>query len=162
MKIKNSSKLISAILMAVIGVLFIIKKMDVISIAMTVFGVLLIVQAVLDVIGKDITSGVIKAVVGVAIIIFGWALVEIATYVLGVALIIYGVLRLVDCIKGFKSQKSTAAKIVELIIPVICLLIGVSVFVGTFGSLANIAFIVAGIFLLLHGVLDLIDCITAK
>jgi uncharacterized membrane protein HdeD (DUF308 family) len=162
MKIKNSSKLISAILMTLIGVLFIIKKMEIIGIAMTVFGVLLIVQAVLDVLAKDVVSCVIKAVIGIAIIIFGWALVDIATIVLGVALIIYGALRLIDCIKGFKSQKSTVAKIVELIIPVICLFIGVSVFIGTFGSIANVMFIIAGIFLILHGVLDLIDCITAK
>ena len=162
MKIKNSSNLISAILTTAMGVLFIIKKLDVISIAMTVFGVLLIVQAVLDVIAKDVTSCVIKAVVGVAIILFGWLFIEIATYVLAIALLIYGILRLVDWIKGFKSQKSTVAKIVELILPAICILIGISVFVGTFGSIANVAFIVAGVFLIVHGVLDLIDAITAK
>ena len=162
MKIKNSSKLISAILMTLIGVLFIVKKMDVISIVMTVFGVLLIVQAVLDVLAKDVTSCVIKGVVGVAIILFGWILVDIATIILGIALLIYGALRLIDCVKGFKDQKSTTAKVVELIIPVICVLIGVSVFVGSFGTLANVAFIVAGIFLIVHGVLDLIDAVTAK
>lgn len=162
MKIKNSNKLISAILMTVIGILFIIMKMDVISIAMTVFGVMLIVQAVLDIVAKDITSGVIKAVVGIAIIVFGWALVKIATYVLAVALLIYGILRLVDCIKGFKKQDSMLAKVIELILPVVCIVVAVSVFVGSFGALASIAFIIAGVFLIVHGVLDLVDCLASK
>lgn len=162
MKIKNSNKLISAIIMTLIGVLFLIKKAEVISIVMTVFGVMLIVQAVLDVLAKDVVSCVIKGVVGVAIILFGWILVDIATIILGIALLIYGTLRLIDCVKGFKDQKSTVAKIVELILPAICVLVGVSVFIGSFGTIANIAFIIAGIFLILHGVLDLVDCIASK
>lgn len=164
MKLKSVGNLISAVFTAAMGVLFIVKKTEVINIALLVFGVMMLVQAVLHVITGNLFACVVKGVVGVAIVVFGAAdvVIKLGTIVLGVALLIYGALRLIDWFRGIASRKSTAAKIVELILPAICVFIGASLLMGTFGAIANVMFIVAGVFLVIHGALDLIDVFAAK
>ena len=161
MKVKNQNKLIAAILVTVLGLLFLIWKGGVISIAMTVLGVMLLVQAVLDVIAKDYTAGAIKAVLGVAIIVFGWAFLTIALYVMAAVLLVYGILQLIDAYKAYPKQKSLTAKIVGFIQPAIYTLIAVCLLFNQ-GETVSWVFIIAGIFLIVQGVLALIDCVTSK
>lgn len=161
MKVKNQNKLIAALFLILLGVLFLIWKGGVISIAMTVLGVMLIVQAVFDVIGKNYVGCVVRAVLGIVILIFGWAFVTVALYVMAAVLLIYGILQLIEAIKVFPKQKSLTAKIVEFIQPAICIVIAVCLLFNQ-GATVSWAFIVAGVFLIVQGVLGLIDALTSK
>jgi uncharacterized membrane protein HdeD (DUF308 family) len=161
MKVKNQNKLIAALFLTLLGLLFLIWKGGVISIAMTVLGVMLIVQAVFDVIGKNYVGCVVRAVLGIVILIFGWAFVTVALYVMAAVLLIYGLLQLIEAIKAFPKQKSLTAKIVEFIQPAICIVIAVCLLFNQ-GATVSWAFIVAGVFLIVQGVLGLIDALTSK
>lgn len=85
---KVSEKIISAILTLVLGILFIVLKGQVVSIAMTILGVLLIVLGIMNLTTKLVAPGVVKIVVGALVILFGWVLVSAALYILA-ALIAY-------------------------------------------------------------------------
>lgn len=161
MKAQSQNKLLSAILMTVLGILFLIWKGSVVSIAMTVLGVLLIVQAILDVIHKSYVSGVIKGVLGVAIIVFGWALVTITLYIMAVVLLIYGVLQLVDALKGLDKDSKLLAKVLAFLEPAICLFISVCLLFNQGGTISWV-FIVAGIFLIIEGIISLLGCLANK
>ena len=79
---KVSEKIISAILTLVLGILFIVLKGQVVSIAMTILGVLLIVLGIMNLTTKLVAPGVVKIVVGALVILFGWVLVSAALYIL--------------------------------------------------------------------------------
>ena len=161
MKAKNQNKLISAILITVLGVLFLIWKSDVISVAMTVLGVMLIVQGILDLVHKNIVSGVIRVALGILIIVFGWAFVTIALYVMAVVLLIYGIMQLISTIRNLASEKSLVAKIVGFIQPALYLVIAACLLFNQSGAITWV-FILSGIFLIIQGVLALIDCLSSK
>lgn len=161
MKTQSTSKLIAAILMTVLGVLFIVLKNDVISIGMTVLGTMLIVQAVLDLIGKRYVTAVIKAVIGVFIIVLGWVFLTVALYVMAAVLLIYGILQLIDVVKALPTLKTVLAKVVGFIQPVVCLVIALCLLFNQGGTIAWV-FIFSGIFLVIQGVLALIDCLATR
>lgn len=96
---KVSEKIISAILTLVLGILFIVLKGQVVSIAMTILGVLLIVLGIMNLTTKLVAPGVVKIVVGALVILFGWVLVSAALYILAALLLIFGILQLYAQIK---------------------------------------------------------------
>lgn len=153
-KFSISNNLIMAIAMIALGILFIIMKAGVISIAMTVFGVALLVVAVIDLLNKDWVPCVIKAVLGIAVIVFGWALVDIARYILAGVLLIYGVLQVIDTVKKLKQNKTLLSKLLVLVEPVVIVAIAIFLFFNV-----DILFIIAGIFFLIEGVLALIKAL---
>lgn len=161
MNVKNQNKLIGALLLTVLGILFLIWKGGVISIAMTVLGVMLIVQAVLDLIAKNYVPCVVRGVLGVVIIVFGWAFVTVALYIMAAVLLIYGILQLIEAIKAYPKQKNAVSKIVGFIQPAVCILISVCLLFNQGGTISWV-FIIAGIFLIVQGVLGLIDALTSK
>ena len=149
---KITSKLITAILTIVIGVLFVALKGGVIGIAMTVLGVGLIVWAVLDLIDKNNTSGIIKLIAGIVVIVFGWTLASIVLYVMAALLLVYAVYQLYQLITGKVKD------FVKFIEPGVMALIAILLLFNQGGTIAWV-FIVAGIFLIVEGALALINCI---
>ena len=161
MKTQSTSKLIAAILMTLLGILFIILKSDVISIGMTVLGIMLIVQSLLDILGKRYVLAVIKAVIGVLIIFMGWLFVTVALYIMAAVLLIYAILQLFDVIRALPKMKPILAKVVGFIQPVGYLVISLCLLFNQGGTIA-VVFIVAGIFLIVQGALALIDCLVTR
>lgn len=161
MKDQSKSKLISAILMAVIGILFIVLKNDVISIGMTVLGIMLIVQAILDLVGKRFAMAVVKGVIGVLIIVLGWLFLTVALYIMAAVLLICGVLQLIDVIKSLPHFKSLLGKVVGFIQPAVYIVIAVFLFMDQ-GKTVSWVFILAGIFFIIQGALALIDCLANR
>ena len=161
MKAQSRNDLVAAILMTVIGVLFLILKAEVISIAMTIFGALLILQAVLDLIAKQYVMAVVKGVIGVAVIVFGWVLIDIATIILAIVLLIFGLLQLIESIKALPEAKNLVAKILGFVKPGICIAIAVCLFINA-GSVINVVFIIAGVFFIIQGVISLVDCLATR
>ena len=161
MKSQRINDIIAAVLLTVLGIIFIVWKSVVIGIAMTVLGVMLIVQGVIDLVGRMFVSAVIKAVLGILIISFGWAVAEIALYVMAVVLLVYGIIQLVGAIKMLRVLRSTVAKIFGFVQPCMCLFIAISLLFNQGGTVATV-FIVAGVFLIIQGVLALIDCLVKR
>ena len=83
----------SAIISVAVGLMLIIMKDDVISIALTVLGVAAIVSAIIDFIHRMPNLGLIKAVIGVCILVFGWMFVNLALYILAASIILVGLPR---------------------------------------------------------------------
>ena len=82
MEMKKSEKIISAVLTMVLGVLFIVLKMDFVGLLMTLLGAGLIVFGIVDLIEKLVPPAVVKMVSGVIVIVCGWVLVEAVLYIL--------------------------------------------------------------------------------
>ena len=119
MKKQQSNDLVMSIIMIALGVLFIVFKAGVISIAMTIFGVALLVVAVLDLLNKNWTPCVVKAVLGIAVILFGWVLIDIARIVLAIVLLVYGVLQVIEACKLLKKNKALLSKILIFVEPAV-------------------------------------------
>ncbi len=157
---KKTSQIISAAMTLALGILFVILKADVVGICLTVLGVALIVVGVLDLIKVNIVSGVIKAVLGVAVLVVGWLLLDVALLILGIVLLIYGILELIKRIMSVKGERLWAF-ILGLISPVICIVASVFLITSR-GSAITWTVIVAGVFLIVNGVLALISAFASK
>lgn len=151
---KVSEKIISAILTLVLGILFIVLKGQVVSIAMTILGVLLIVLGIMNLTTKLVAPGVVKIVVGALVILFGWVLVSAALYILAALLLIFGILQLYAQIK----LNTKGARIIDTIfayaLPIICIVIAFFLFFNQ-GGTVDWVFIVAGVFTIIEGILML-------
>ncbi len=117
---------------------------------MTVLGVALIVWGVSDLVKGGTVEAVIKIALGVVSIVFGWALASVALYILAALLVVYGVMSLYPLIKD-KCKDSLL-----FIAPVVMLVVGLCLFFNQ-GGTVNWVFIVSGIFLVIYGVLNLVE-----
>lgn len=158
---KTSEKVISAALTILIGVLCLILKSEVISIAMTILGVVLIVGGVMNLIDKQVVPAVVKIVIGVLIIVFGWTIVSAVLYILAALLLIYGILLLYARIKANVRGARIIDTILAYAAPVVCIIIAFFLFFNQ-GGTVNWVFIVAGIFAIIEGVLMLVDAFKKK
>lgn len=160
---KKTSQLISAAMTLALGILFVILKAEVIGICITVLGVALLITSVLDLIRKSIVSGIVKALLAVAVLLIGWLLLDLALLILGIVLAVYGVLEIVKTIVA--SVKSKKVKILDVILglvePIICTAAGV-LLITSRGTAMNVTVLIAGIFLIVDGVLSVIRAFVAK
>lgn len=157
---KKSENLTFAVLAIVLGLLFIIFKSAIISLTMTVFGILLIVSGVLDLMKKAVTGGVIKVVAGVVIIVFGWTLLTAALYVLAALLLIFGIIELYNTIRRRKSLGKTEFTMYAVEYALF-IAIGVCLLFNQVGAIDWI-FIVSGIVLIVDGLLALAQLVRTE
>ena len=159
----KASQLVSSIMTLILGILFVILKGEVVGIALTVFGVVLIVTAIIELVRKNIVSGIIKAVLGIAVLAFGWALLDIALLVIGIVLIIFGILELVKRIVAIvkKQNGKLLATILGFISPVFSAVAGYFL-VTSSGEAVNWAIILGGVLLIIDGILALIEALVSK
>lgn len=153
---KKSEKLISAILTAVIGVLFIVYGNQIIKTAIVVLGVAIIVASIFDLANKFTRAFIVKAIIGVLIIIFGVLFFSVAIYVLAAALLIFGVLQLYNCISSKRK-----VPVWYYVGPIITIVVSLCLLINQSGTI-DYMFIVAGVLLIIEGVLELVECLTAK
>lgn len=158
---QNKNNIISAVLMAVLGILFIVWHSKVISIGMTILGAMLIIQAIIDIFGKHYISCVIKAVIGVVMIVFGWQLVSISLYIMAAVLLIYGIMQLVRAVSLLPNLYTTFSKILIFFSPAVCLVISCLLLFNQGGTVSWV-FIISGIFLLIQALLSLLECVFSK
>ena len=145
----RSTKSLGAIAMIVLGALFIILKGSVISIAMTLVGVVLILFGIQDVSKHIANAGAAKIVAGVCVILFGWVLVSLACYVLAVILIVHGIIQLRE-ISHSMHRRLAWIRPAASVIAGLCLLFN-------HGGTIDWVFLVAGILLIIDGALQLAD-----
>lgn len=160
MKTQKENQIITAIALVAIGLLFIIFKSEVVSIAMSLIGLALIVIGIVDLLHKDVVSGVIKLVFAALVFLAGWMLVTLALYVLGAFLLIAGVLELYKLTK-VKIKKLSLPIVMHIIQPVIYILVAICLFFNQGGALSWV-FTVSGIFLIIDGVVALLGAFDKK
>lgn len=153
---KLPNNLIVALATIVLGVLFIVLKGEVVSIAMTVLGVALIIAGVIDIVNKLTTSGVVKAVLGVALLVCGWTLVSLALYIMAAVLLIYGILLLLEVFKRMKKSDKIWNKVLKLIEPVVMIIVAACLLFNQGGAISWI-FTLAGVLLIVDGALGLVN-----
>lgn len=154
--IRNKKEsLASAIVSIVLGVLLILLKNNVISIALTVFGVCLLISAILDFTHKMTNFGIIKAVVGACVLIFGWVFVNVALYLLAAAIIMIGLLQIVNLHKFVPVNFTATQKILMYVKPVATVIAGGCLLFNQGGTIAWV-FILTGVLLVIEGVLELV------
>ena len=156
---KKSEKIISAVLLMVLGILFIILKGAFIGLLMTVVGISLIVVGIIDLVNKLVPPAVVKMVVGVLVIICGWLIVEAVLYILAAILLIFGILLLYDNIKRNVRGCNLCQTILEYATPAICIAIGILLLFHS-GAVVNFVFIASGILAFIEGGIMLFKAVT--
>lgn len=148
----KTSNLIVAILTIVLGILLIAFKGVIINVAMTIIGAGLIVWAVIDAVNNNWTPAIIKAVGGVLLIVLGWLIANVVLYVLAGALLIYAIYQ------GYLLVSSRCKDLELIIQPVLFALVAILFFIQGF----NWVFVLAGILLLVEGILSLLALVNKK
>lgn len=145
-KVKLPEGLIMALFMLALGVLFLVMKSGVISLAVTVLGVALLVSAVLDFFNKDLATCIIKAVIGVCVLVFGHLFVDVAVVVIAAVVLVYGILEIFELAKAKKKNA------VDYVKPVVIVVLAAALLVSKW-LVFDWLFIVIGILFLLEGIL---------
>ncbi len=152
----KNNKVLTGVLLSVIGLLFIILKGEIISILLTCFGILFIVNGIISIINKDMTKGIIIIVIGIITILFGWLFITIALYVLGALLIVYGIYDLILKLNIKVIFDNTFKKVIYYLIPALYFVAGFCLFFNQ-GETISFVFILTGIILLINGVLIVLE-----
>lgn len=161
MNSQKQNELISALFTFLIGILFIILKSNVVSIAITVLGAALLVSAVFSLLNRRLAVCVIKAVIGVLIITCGWVFISAALYVMAAALLIYGILMLLATVKTNISGITVLSKVLLFLKPIIYIIVAICLMFKQSGTVDWI-FVLCGIFLILEGVLTVAEQLRLK
>lgn len=154
----KKENILSAAISILLGVLLIIMKGKVITIALTVLGIGILISAVVDFLYKMTNSAIVKAVIGVCVLLFGWLFVNLALYILAAAIIIMGLLQLSNIKKFSPVNLTFSEKAILYAKPLITVLAGAFLLFNQSGAIAWI-FIVTGILLIGEGILELIGLI---
>ena len=155
---KKSEKIVSAVLMMVLGIMFIILKDKFIGLLMTVAGISLIVLGATDLVENLVPPAVIKIISGILVILCGWVVVEAVLYILAGALLVLGILLLYDQIKNGESCERLWQTLLRYAVPILCIVIG-TLFLFNQGNSVNWVFIVSGSVTVIEGGLLLIDAL---
>ncbi|MGN0571203.1 MAG: DUF308 domain-containing protein [Candidatus Fimenecus sp.] len=153
--------IVSAVASIALGVLFIVLKNDVISVALTVFGVLLLCAAVFDFVHRFVSMGIVKAVLGVCVLVFGWVFVNLALYILAAAIIIMGLLQIVNTYRAMLVGFTFGEKCLLYLKPVGTVIAGACLLFNQGGTVAWV-FIATGVLLVAVGILEIVDAVRQK
>ena len=149
----KDKKIVTDVLYMLIGAVLCVMKEGILGIGLTVIGVCAIVMGIVDFCKKDIVGGVIKTVIGVFVIYAGWLLVNVILYVIAAILIIQGIIRILSVLANLKRLNKVVA-VFFFIESVATLAIGICL-VFYKGQTLSWIFIVAGILLIIEGILTL-------
>jgi uncharacterized membrane protein HdeD (DUF308 family) len=150
---KSNSALISALLYILVGVLLVVFKTATIGWMMTIVGALFVVFGILDLVKSNWGSGAVSLIIGIAILVLGWIVTEIVLLVLGILIALKGLVALIDACRA--SRKN----IVDFIFAILTVVIGVMI---AFGNGLEILIVIAGVMLIVDGILGLIGSVAKK
>ena len=143
------SRFASAVMMLVLGVLFIWKQAGVIGIATWVLGIALIVLGVLDLLAKNTIPAIVKAALGVVILVLGNTIIGIALTIIAIIMIVLGAVQFFEI---FRRRASGTERLFALVSAVLYVVIGVLLLLG---HLMDWMFIVIGIFMIVDALCDI-------
>ncbi len=157
----KTEKLIVALGVMALGILFILLTDKFIGILMTIAGGSLIALGVVDLFYRRIAQAVIKLVSGLLLVICGWTLVEGVLYLLAGVLLIFGVLAVYDKIKNGSNCATFWQNLLSYAVPVIGIVIGVALLLQGLVDV-GVLLIVSGVLLIVAGVSILIEALLAE
>lgn len=154
---KISKELAFAALMVVVGILLIVLKSAAINWTVTILGIALIIVGILDIFvnKKGWIAGAVEILIGVLLIVFAWVITSIVLFIVAAVLVIYGVYGIILAVQ--RGTTPLAKFLLALIVPAVYIIAGIFLFLNGFAW----AFIVAGIVLVVYGVLQAVQAITA-
>ena len=147
MKKKN----LTAIILIVLGVLFIIFKLDLIKYLISSFGLLFIIFGIIDLINKRENIAIGEIIIGVLLIALSWLLLDICLLMIGITILVYAVRKLSFALKLTKHVDSIYKKIELVAFPLISTILGVLLIIGRW-ELGNTLCIIIGIIIILNGI----------
>ena len=153
---KKTEKIVVALLTLLLGIALLILRGSLISVLMSVVGIVFIAFGIIQWIKGQIVLAVIKAVIGIVLIICGWAVVSAVLYVLAAAVMITGILLLYEQLKNQGCGATLLQKIAAFAYPIVCILIGFFLLFNN-GNEAQWVFIVSGSLTVLEGGLLLLS-----
>lgn len=153
---KKTEKVVVALLTLLLGIALLILRGSLISVLMSVVGIVFIAFGIIQWIKGQIVLAIIKAVIGIVLIICGWAVVSAVLYVLAAAVMITGILLLYEQLKNQGCGATLLQKIAAFAYPIVCILIGFFLLFNN-GNEEQWVFIVSGSLTVLEGGLLLLS-----
>jgi hypothetical protein len=154
--VKKTEKVVVALLTLLLGIALLILRGSLISVLMSVVGIVFIAFGIIQWIKGQIVLAIIKAVIGIVLIICGWTVVSAVLYVLAAAVMITGILLLYEQLKNQGCGATLLQKIAAFAYPIVCILIGFFLLFNN-GNEAQWVFIVSGSLTVLEGGLLLLS-----
>ncbi len=149
----NGNSMLEGLFLIVLGVLFVFLTGEtIIHTAMTIFGVALLILAILDFLDHQTLPAIVKAVFGVVVLVFGWALVDVALIVLAAVILIWGIYELYLKLRVRLKGSNTLNTILLYISPILDILLGLLLLFNRGGTVKVIS-VVVGILLIVDGVM---------
>jgi len=152
MRIGN--KFITAVLAIIVGIMFIVMKGEVMSLAITALGIAAIVMGILDITKSENKDGIFKIVIGAMVIAFGWLFTSVMLYIIAALMIIYCIGNLLTSLKTDGYPMSTVQAIRTYAKPIVGLVAGVCLLLNQ-GGTVSWAFVIAGIIFVAEGIMML-------
>ena len=153
---KKTEKVVVALLTLLLGIALLILRGSLISVLMSVVGIVFIAFGIIQWIKGQIVLAIIKAVIGIVLIICGWTVVSAVLYVLAAAVMITGILLLYEQLKNQGCGATLLQKIAAFAYPIVCILIGFFLLFNN-GNEEQWVFIVSGSLTVLEGGLLLLS-----
>jgi uncharacterized membrane protein HdeD (DUF308 family) len=144
------SRIVLAVALIIIGVLFCALRASMLSILLTLVGVVLIALGIYDIVRKKYVKGAIEAAAGLVIIVCGWTIVEITLLILGIVFIAYAVYSIIESAPKIKESKG-ANKILTILNPILLLVFGI-LLVVSYWALGDVICIIIGIIAIVDGI----------
>ena len=160
MKRFRSNDILTAIALLVIGMLFVVYKSEVISIAMSLIAITLGALGIVDILHGFTVTGVVKIILALLVLATGWLFISIALYILGACLLVAGISELYT-LSRVKIRRMTLGAAMHIAQPVIYVLIAICLFCNQGGALSWV-FTLSGVFLIIDGVVALIGALDNK
>ena len=146
---KSDSAVASALLYVILGVLLIVFKSQTLGWAMTIAGAVFIISGVLDLVKGNVAGGAVSLIIGIAILVLGWTAVTIVLLVLGILMAVKGLVSLIQALKRKKKN------VLAIIFALLTIIAGGLIIFGYASAIIDTVLLVAGILLVVDGVLGL-------
>ena len=154
---KKSEKIITALVVMLLGILLLVMKDNFIGIIMTLAGVCFIVLGIVDILAQSVATASLKIVCGIFVAVSGWLLVQAVLYIVAAVLLGLGVILLYQLLKNMGWGYDWWCVVCEYAIPALCILIGGLLLFHKNGGTAIL--IVCGILAVLMGAVILFNAL---
>lgn len=148
----RNDNVMAALAFIILGTILVAEKsLNVLRLAVIVFGVALLTLGILELINRNLIVGLAEIVVGVALILLAALVPNIATLVLGIALCLYAIYFLIIYWSSLTGGKLTLRKVIIILLILFSLVAGILLIVEYVASVGADLWISAGAFLLGSG-----------
>ena len=145
----TTNNVIACAVYLVTGVLLCVLQTRLISILMTVLGVLFIAYGIYDIIKNrdNLLKGIMEIVIGIVILILGWTIGTIVLLIFGILIILKGGFDIYNNVKEKKDR-------VDLIAAIVTVVIGIILCIAPF-AIGDVLCIIVGVIFIITGILAL-------